>query len=153
MDEIRHESFTITRTYGKCRAHVWSAWADRETKYRWLAGDGGTAAVGDFELDFRVGGGERHAFTSPMGRHENRTTYFEIADEERIVYAYSMSLEGRVHSVSVATVRFFDEVGGTRMEYHEQLTLIGASDDAEGRRHGWTLLLDRIESVLDPELA
>ena len=105
-----------------------------------------------FAFDFSVGGVERHQFDSPMGKHANHTTYFDIADEERIVFAYSMSLNGRVHSVSVATVTFADAGGGTRVEFTEQITLIGDSDGAEGRTQGWTALLDNVEKVLTAEL-
>jgi uncharacterized protein YndB with AHSA1/START domain len=151
MDEIKHESFTITRTFAKCRAHVWSAWSDRDKKWRWLTG--ATETSPDYVMDFRVGGSERSAFTSPMGKHENHTTYFDIRDEEHIVYAYSMSVNGRVHSVSVATVTFADDGGGTRMTYAEQITMIGPSDGAEGRQHGWNALFDKVEPLLEAEMA
>lgn len=150
MDDIRHESFTITRTYEKCRAHVWSAWSDRNKKWRWLRGD--TAVPPEFVFDFRVGGEERSTFTSPMGKHENHTVFFDIKDEEHIVYSYSMAMNGRVHSVSVATVTFTDAGGGTTMTYVEQITLIGPSDGAEGRQHGWSALFDQIEPLLTAEM-
>jgi uncharacterized protein YndB with AHSA1/START domain len=152
MTETRHESFTITRTYAKCLAHVWSAWSDGPKKRRWMAGDDMTADANAFAFDFSVGGVERHAFESPMGKHENRTTYFDIADEQRIVFAYSMSLNGRVHSVSVATVTFAEDGGGTRVEFAEQITLIGDSDGAEGRTQGWTALLESVDKTLTDEL-
>jgi uncharacterized protein YndB with AHSA1/START domain len=151
MTDIRHESFTITRTYEKCVAHVWSAWADRAKKWRWLHGDQPVPA--DFAFDFTGGGEERSSFTSPMGKHENRTTYFDISDENHIVYSYSMALNGRVHSVSLASVNFRDEGGGTRIDYVEQITLIGESDGAEGRKHGWGALLDNLDSALSAEMA
>jgi uncharacterized protein YndB with AHSA1/START domain len=152
MTETRHESFTITRTYAKCRAHVWSAWSDGPKKRRFLVGDDMKAEPSAFAFDFSVGGVERHLFDSPMGQHENRTTYFDIADEERIVFAYSMSLNGRVHSVSVATVTFADAGGGTRVEFTEQITVIGESDGAEGRTHGWKALLESVDKTLSAEL-
>lgn len=152
MTEIRHESFTITRTYAKCRAHVWSAWSDGRKKRSWMVGDHMTASPSAFAFDFSVGGVERHQFASPMGKHENHTTYFDIAAEERIVFAYSMSLNGRVHSVSVATVTFADAGGGTRVEFSEQITLIGESDGLVGRKHGWTALLESVDRVLTAEL-
>lgn len=39
-----------------------------------------------------------------MGAHRNETRYFEIKNGERVVLAYSMALNGRVHTVSLATV-------------------------------------------------
>jgi uncharacterized protein YndB with AHSA1/START domain len=151
MTDINHETFTITRTYEKCIAHVWSAWSDRAKKWRWLRSD--DAVPADFLFDFRVGGEERSSFTSPMGSHENHTVYFDIAEENHIVYSYSMALNGRIHSVSVASVTFEDAGGGTKMTYVEQITLIGESDGAEGRKHGWTALFESLDTVLRAEMA
>jgi uncharacterized protein YndB with AHSA1/START domain len=147
--DIRMDSFEIRRVLRKGPAHVWAAWADGSRKRRWMVGEG----PGSFESDFRVGGEERSAFDSPMGRHENRTAFLEIAPERLIAFAYSMSLNGRIHSVSLATVTFEDEGGGTRLTYREQITTIGPSDDAGMRRHGWDELLGRIEPSLEVEPA
>lgn len=153
MTDVKHESFTITRTYAKCLAHVWSAWSDGTKKRRWMVGDAMTADAAAFSFDFRVGGVERHQFASPMGTHANHTTYFDIADQQRIVFAYSMSLNGRVHSVSVATVTFANASGGTRVEFSEQITLIGDSDGSAGRKQGWTALLDAVDVALAKEVS
>src|SRR5688572_1817520 len=100
MDAAVQDSFAITRIYDKCPAHVWSAWSDPARRARWMRpGD-----PAGFAADFRVGGQEVNAFTTEMGRHENRTVWFDIAEGQRAVFGYSMSLDGRVHSVSVAAV-------------------------------------------------
>jgi uncharacterized protein YndB with AHSA1/START domain len=90
---IVHDSFTLERIYPNCREHVWSAWAMPAKKATWFGG-------GDHSMDFRAGGGERAAFRDGMGEHVNETRYFEIAEGERIVFAYSMAVNGRVHGVA-----------------------------------------------------
>lgn len=136
-----HESFTIERVYPACREHVWSAWSMPARKAKWFGGD-------DHGLDFRVGGREHSSFRNEMGEHVNETRYFDIVENERIVMAYSMAMNGRVHTVSLATIRFEDEGGGTRLIFTEQMCVIPPSDDVEGRRHGWGALLDGLEGFL-----
>jgi uncharacterized protein YndB with AHSA1/START domain len=136
-----HETLAIERIYPNCRAHVWSAWAVFEKKKAWFG-------EGLIELDFRPGGSERSAFVTEMGTHTNETRYFEIKDQERIVFAYSMALNGRVHTVSLTTVVFTDLNGGTRLTYTEQMCVIPPSDGAKGRQHGWIALLDAMENYL-----
>jgi uncharacterized protein YndB with AHSA1/START domain len=136
-----HASFTIERVYPNCLAHVWSAWSSRDKKAAWLGNR-------DLELDFRVGGAERSAFKDQMGEHRNEGRYFEILDQQRIVLAYSMAVNGRVHTVSLATIVFADESGGTRVTYTEQMCVIPPSDGPDGRRGGWTHLLDSLATYL-----
>jgi uncharacterized protein YndB with AHSA1/START domain len=136
-----HATFTIERIYPNCRAHVWSAWSVREKKAAWIGNR-------DLALDFRVGGSERSTFNNQMGEHLNEGRYFEILDQQRIVLAYSMALNGRVHTVSLATILFADEGAGTRVTYTEQTCVIPPSDGAEGRRHGWTHLLEGVATYL-----
>ena len=136
-----HDSFTIERVYPNCREHVWSAWSTPSKKAKWFGG-------GDHSMDFRVGGDERASFRDEMGEHVNETRYFEIVEGERIVLAYSMAMNGRIHTVSLATVLLADEGGGTRLTFTEQMCVIPPSDGTEGRRHGWTELLAALETFL-----
>lgn len=144
-----NETFAIERVLARCPAHVFSAWSDPDKKRKWVAASPEQAAA--YTLDFRVGGREYGAFQSDMGRHENESRYFEIIDNELIVFSYSMAVNGRVHSVSLVTVRFADEGGGTRLTYTEQMCVIEPSDGAPGREHGWNALLDGMEEVLAQE--
>lgn len=138
---VSHETFTIERVYPNCLAHVWASWSVREKKAAWMGSDG-------LEMDFRTGGAERGAFEDARGTHVNEGRYFEIAEQERIVLAYSMSVNGRVHTVSLATVLFSDEDGGTRVRYSEQMIVIPPSDGVAGRRAGWDHLLEELGQYL-----
>jgi uncharacterized protein YndB with AHSA1/START domain len=59
-----------------------------------------------------------------------------------------MAMNGRVHTVSLATITFADENGGTRLGYAEQMCVIPPSDDLKGRQHGWNVLLDALGTYL-----
>jgi uncharacterized protein YndB with AHSA1/START domain len=136
-----HETITIERILPHGRDRVWSAWAVMEKKAAWF-GHGLT------QLEFRPGGAERLTFASDMGTHTNETRYFEIAERQRIVFAYSMAVNGKIHTVSLATVVFADHGAGTRLTYTEQMCVIPPSDGAEGRRNGWQALLKALEDFL-----
>ena len=138
------DSFTIERVYPNCRAHVWSAWSVPEKKAAWF----GNRAL---DMDFRPGGGERTSFSNDMGEHTNDTRYFAIREEELIVLAYSMAMKGRVHTVSLATIVFLDEGGGTRLRYTEQMCVLPPSDGPQGRTHGWSVLLDGLGTYLEAD--
>jgi uncharacterized protein YndB with AHSA1/START domain len=136
-----HDSFTLERVYPHRKDDVWAAWSIREKKAAWMGNPG-------LEMEFRPGGFERGAFRDAMGEHVNETRYFEIAEGERIVLAYSMAVNGRVHTVSLTTITFMDEKGATRLRYQEQMCIIPPSDGRQGREHGWNFLLDALGSYL-----
>lgn len=136
-----HDTLVIERVFPNCLAHVWSAWASLEKKRGWF-GDGLE------QLEFEPGGLERSSFITSMGVHDNESRYFEIKHQERIIFAYSMALNGRIHSVSLATLAFADENGGTRISYTEQICVVGPSDGVEGRRAGWMDLFDSLADYL-----
>lgn len=144
------DSFTIERVLAKCPAHVFSAWTDPDKKRKWFIGD--TVDARSHAFDIRVGGCDRSSFSNDMGVHENETRYFEIIEDELIVFAYSMAMNGRVHSVSLVTVRFADENGGTRLTYTEQMSVVAPSDGARGREHGWGALLDNMTAFLETDM-
>lgn len=139
--EQHHDTFLIERIYPNRLEHVWSAWSVPEKKRAWFGGE-----VGD--ADFRVGGTETKEFNNEMGRHTNYTCYFEIQELQRIVFAYSMAMNGVIHTVSLTTVTFADHDGGTRLSYTEQMCIIPPSDGAPGRTHGWNALLDSLGEYL-----
>jgi len=89
--------------------------------------------------------------------HGNGTQelFYERADvlveDERIVFAYDLLLEDRLTSVSLTTVEFFGEEGGTRLLFTEQGAFFDGLDDPAEREHGTGWLLDRLGRVLAGE--
>ena len=141
--DLQHnDGFEIDRRIDAPLARVWRAWADPDQKRAWF---GGSLT----EIDFRVGGIERGAFEDGMGRHTKECTFFEIEDEARIVYAYSMAVNGRVHTVSLVTLLFAAEGDATRLRHVEQMCVIPPSDGVPGREHGWTVLLQQLATYVE----
>jgi uncharacterized protein YndB with AHSA1/START domain len=54
---VTHATFTVERSYDAAPARVFAAWTDPAAKARWFASPE-EWGPDEFELDFRVGGGE-----------------------------------------------------------------------------------------------
>lgn len=147
---VTHDSFTLERQIAASPARVFAAWADPALKRKWfIDSDGPGWEERAYEMDFRVGGGETGRFVltgdgPDAGEHANATTYLDIVSEARIVYAYTMAMNGAIHSASLATVEFEPAGGGTLVRYTEQGIFFDTSDGASGRKGGWTWLLDAL---------
>jgi uncharacterized protein YndB with AHSA1/START domain len=142
MRSVEHVTFTIERRYPASPDRTFAAWADREAKARWLDAPG-------LELDFRVGGRERHAGTAPDGRaYAFEGVYRDIVPPRRIVYTYDMAVDETLISVSLATVEIGPDGDGTRLIFTEQGAFLDALETREGREHGWGKLLDRLGEEL-----
>jgi len=152
-----HRSFTLTRDLAACPAEVFACWAEAEKKRAWFVdSDGPGWETRAYALDFRVGGTETGSFELKEGPgagvHENATTFLVIEPERRIDFAYTMAMNGRVHSASLATVTFEETGDGTRLVFTETLAEIGESDGVNGRRGGWEGLLGHLETCLNGEV-
>jgi uncharacterized protein YndB with AHSA1/START domain len=148
---VTHAQFTIERHYDCRPARAFEGFSNPELKRQWFANP---ADWPDpiWELDFRVGGGEVSGNRSPEGRQAMfRSTFHEIAEDERIVFAYDLELDGRLTSVSLTTVEFFGEEGGTRLLFTEQGAFFDGLDDPAEREHGTGWLLDRLGRALAGE--
>ena len=144
---IEHSTWTVERNYPHPPSLVFAAWADPSTKVRWFDLSG--AADPDYHSDFRVGGQE--SFRTPRGSSPAFTydaRYHDIVEAERIVITYEMSIDGRRMSVSLATVDFRAEDGGTLLVFTEQGAYLDGLDDPKSRRTGTTDQLGRLGSVL-----
>jgi uncharacterized protein YndB with AHSA1/START domain len=145
---VTHASFTIERRYPQTPAQAYSAFADPELKRRWFANPGGWPD-GEWELDFRVGGGERNAGTDGGGTHHTfRSRFHDIVEGERIVFAYDLLIDRRLVSVSLTTVEFHADGSGTRLVFSEQGAFFDGLDDPAGREHGTGKLLDALGRFL-----
>ena len=103
-DPVVHRTFSVERTYPAPPARVFAAFADPETKRRWVA-EGPGVEVDEFALDFRVGGFERTRFRFVGGAPvRNDTLFLDIVPDERIVFAYALTAEEvRASAAPVAT--------------------------------------------------
>ena len=110
---------------------------------RWPSRAGTAIRSEELELDFRVGGWERHGGTAPDGReYAYQAVFHDIVPDRRIVYTYEMRLDGIRISVSLATAEFQPEGDGTRLVFTEQGAFFDGHEAPALREHGMGSLLD-----------
>jgi uncharacterized protein YndB with AHSA1/START domain len=150
---VLHSTFVIQRTYPVGPERVFQAFADPAKKRAWY-GDRGREAK-EFRMDFRVGGFDR--MLSLMGKDTpfpgtalvTETTYQDIVPDERIVFAYTMTLGDRKISASLVTIELKPSADGTDFVFTEQAAFFEGADGPEMRETGQRFLLD----LLGKELA
>src|SRR3954453_15602386 len=150
---IRRHDFTIERRFRQTPAQAFRAFADPELKQRWFgAPEGWTDA--NWELDFRVGGSELSVGRDPDGTlHEFRSRYHDIVDDERIVFAYDLLLDGRLISVSLTTVEGRPDGDGPLLLFPEHGAFFDDLEDPAEREHGTGVLLDGLVAFLGEQVA
>jgi uncharacterized protein YndB with AHSA1/START domain len=146
---VEHATIVIERRYPASRERTFAAWADVEAKARWLG-----ASEGALELDFRVGGRERHRGTLPDGRvYTYQAVYQDIVRPRRILYTYEMLLDDSRISISLATAEFTPEHDGTRLLFTEQGAFLDRREMPARRDKGMGSLLDALGKELQSEQA
>ena len=144
---VIHSSFTIERLYPVPPERVFAAFADPAKKRRWYAE--GERTIVSYTMDFRVGGRDRLVFTLPNGLTcVNDTTYLDIVPNQRIVVAYTMSIDDKRFSSSHDTFEFLPTAQGTTLLFTEQAAFFEGSDGPKGREHGWGVLLTQLAEYL-----
>ena len=149
-----HGTFTITRELPHARERVYAAWSDPKAKAAWFSAPTDEWTAVRREMDFRVEGGERLTGRWKSGRVTDfNARYLDIVPQRRIVYAYSMHVDDRKITVSLATIVLEPaQVGGragTRMTVTEQGAFLDGYDDAGSRERGTGALMDRLASSLE----
>jgi uncharacterized protein YndB with AHSA1/START domain len=146
---IHHASFSVERAYRSPRDRVFAAFTSAEARRRWLVeSDGWTVHAYDPPAEVVPGAVEASRF-SPPGADvviTNDTTFLDVAAQERLIFAYAMTIDGNPLSSSLSTVEFFDDGDGTRLLFTEQ----GAYHDGDvaGREAGTRGLLDGLAKEL-----
>lgn len=146
---IIHNSFTIERRYPTGAARLFRALSDPQKKRRWFAeGDG--FVVDSYTLDFQVGGFERIRFR--FGDGPPMTTdsvYLDIVPNERVVFAYAMTIDGAPLSSSLATMELVPTGSETLLRFTEHTAFVDGNDGSVGRREGTLDLLEALAKELD----
>jgi len=149
---VTHATYVIERRYNASVERTFAAFADLATKRRWFMGsrDGG-----EFQMDFRVGGREVSRSVIPGGPLKgtpltNETVYQDIVPNDRIVFAYTMTIGDHRMSASLATVQLRPGPGGkgTELTFTDQGAYFERSDGAKMREQGWTQLIDQLGKEL-----
>ena len=145
---IEHTTFRIDRTYPASPAHVFRFWSDPGLKRQWTDCHPDWTEIED-RFDFRVGGIEAKRWRMADGREQTfGATYLDIVAPHRILYAFEMSQGGTRVSVSLATIVFHAEAGGTQMAYTEQIAFFAGPAALRARIAGTGEGFDRIAGLL-----
>jgi len=144
---VTHGTFVIERNYPVAPERVFKAFSDPATKHRWFVDDEASGAE-NFGMDFRVGGVERKRFSNKHGVFTNDTVYLDIIPNQRIVFAYTMSMNDRRFSSSQATVELVAAEKGTNLIFTEQGAYFEGSDGPKMRQDGWRVLLESLAKEL-----
>jgi uncharacterized protein YndB with AHSA1/START domain len=148
---ITHADFTIERRYAWTPQQTFGAFSDPELKRQWFANPGNWPDA-EWELDFRVGGGELNSGGPPGGTHHAfKSRFHDIVENERIVFAYDLLRDHRLISVSLTTIEFLSAGDGTRLVLTEQGAFFDGLEDPSEREHGTGKLLDALERFLAGE--
>jgi len=148
---VAHGVFTIERTYPSVTPRrVFDAFATEAGKDAWFSGPNDNWEIVEREFDFRVGGREslKGRWKSGMVTHF-QATFWDIVPGERIVYAYSMHLDGRMISVSLATFEFKAAGAGAKLVMTEQGAFLDGYDDNGSRERGSRELVDKLSAYLE----
>jgi len=83
--------------------------------------------------------------------HFFNAVYQDIVPDQRIVYSYELLFGETRVSVSLATIEFLAENGGTRLVMTEQGAFFDGHDTSATREHGTGELLDALGAALAAE--
>ena len=146
---VIHKSFTIERTYAQPAERVFAALSDPVKKRRWFA-EGEGFEVESYSLDFRVGGFERCRFR-PVGGPPMTTdsVHLDIVANERIVFAYAMTIDGAPLSSSLGCMELVAVATGTLLRFTEHTAFVDGNDGSESRRVGSLALLESLAQELE----
>jgi len=148
MSSVVHDSFTLERTYPVAPERVFAAWTTIEAKAQWFGSEEGIEPVGAQTLDFRVGGREHFSAKAEGKLFDFDATYYDIVENQRIVWSYDMRMDGQRISVSLATIELAAVPGGTTLVMTEQGAFLDGLDTNEQRREGTEQFLDNLAAYL-----
>lgn len=151
---VINDTFTIERTYETAASNVFAAFASEEAKNVWGDTGGLEPVEGDAgisEFDFRPGGRERFGIKVDGRIFRYDARYYDVVQDQRIVYAYEMYADDVRISVSLTTIEFVEGTGATKLTFTEQGAFLDGFDGAEAsalRRGGTEEMLDNLVGYL-----
>jgi uncharacterized protein YndB with AHSA1/START domain len=146
---VVHATFHLQRTYDASPARVWKALTDPSAKAQWFGASSEPVEIIERAMDVRPGGRER--LKGRWGGGVVSTydaTYYDVIENERLVYCYEMYLDDRKISVSVATMQLKPDGNRTQLLLTEQGAFLDGYDDAGSRERGTNELLDLLGRAL-----
>ena len=142
------DTFVLDRHFDAAPTRVFRAFADPQAKAKWFGGPAEMKRE-DEEFDFSEGGREQSVSVLADGtRFGFYVTYHDIVPDERIVYTYEMTMNGRRISVSVATIELRAAAGGTDFTLTEQGVYLDGLDNSAQRKQGTEDLMDALAKTI-----
>ncbi len=152
-----HNTSVLEHNYPQPPTNVYAAFAQPARKRRWYAE--GDHEIEEFEMDFRIGGTERHRYRfkpgHPIEGQEilNQAIYQDIVPEKRIVTASVMSLNGKPILAAQVTFEFLPAASGTDLICTSQGAFFDWPQGPVMIEAGWRALLDRVGRELASQSA
>ena len=145
---ITHATFSVERFFDFSPAEIFAAYTDPAARRRWFV-EGEGWDVETCNLDFRQGATEHSTFRfrgGPLIRNE--TTYLDIVQDERFIFAYTMQVGDDRISASLGTVELIPEGKGTRHVFTEQGAYLDGHDNVADREEGSRQLFEALAREL-----
>lgn len=150
-DRVEHTSFVIERELPGSPKHAFRFWSDPTLKARW-SGCHADWTVLEEAFDFQAGGKETKRWRTPEGQELTfHAFYLDVVQDERIIYAYEMSLGGARLSASLVTIVLTPHGGSTHMKFTEQAAFLAGDGTSEQRIEGTAEGFDRLVEVVSAE--
>lgn len=148
LQRATHATIVIERNFAVPPERVFAAFSDPMKKRKWFA-EGEGFKIDSYELDFRVGGREiTRMHFADFPACTNDTYFLVVIPGYRIVFAYTMTMNGQAFSSSHATVEITARSSGTNMLFTEQAAFFEKSDGPKLREEGWRKLFDELAHTL-----
>ncbi|MGE0046324.1 MAG: SRPBCC family protein [Hyphomonadaceae bacterium] len=146
--KVWHGTISIAREYRASPQRVFAALTLEDAKLRWFASGEGFETF-EYSVESKEGGREiwRGAY---QGGAEitNHGLYYDVVENERLIWAYEMHIGGARISVSLSTIELTPNGSGTRLMLTEQGAYLTGPGDIPSREQGLRELLEALAREL-----
>lgn len=144
MTDITHATFFLERVYDATPARVFHAFTDPAARLRWFFKADSWSIHAHTGGELAIGAQESSRFSPPGASVviTNDSIYLDVVENERVIFAYAMTINDAPLSSSLATIEFRPEGKGTRLVLTEQGAYLDGN--VEGRKAGSVDLLESL---------
>jgi uncharacterized protein YndB with AHSA1/START domain len=144
MTDITHATFFLERVYDATPARVFHAFTDPAARLRWFFKADSWSIHAHTGGELAIGARESSRFSPPGASVviTNDSIYLDVVENERVIFAYAMTINDAPLSSSLATVEFRPEGRGTRLVFTEQGAYLDGN--VAGREEGTLQMLETL---------
>ncbi|MES2035874.1 MAG: SRPBCC family protein [Pseudomonadota bacterium] len=148
---VTHATFCLERVYDAAPARVYHAFTDPEARRRWFFKTDSWTLHAHSGGETAVGAAESSRFSPPGAEVvvTNDSVYLDVVPNERLVFAFQMTVAGARISASLATAEFRAEGKGTRLVFTEQGAYFDDPQHAPNREDGTRQMLETLAEELE----